>query len=77
MLDVAELTGTWPWRGAGRGRDAFGDSTVLKRSNCFVPGSLLKGLTDSPLKCDLRCSTLPLLKGMLQQKLQYPEIPQC
>lgn len=49
----------------------------LKMRDCFVPGSLLKGLTDTSLKCDLRCSTLPLLKEMLQQQLQYPGIRCC
>lgn len=40
--------------------------------DCFAPRSLLKGLTDTSLKCDLSRSTLPLLKEMLQPKLQYP-----
>lgn len=55
----------------------LGTALCPKMRDCFVPGGLLKGLTDTSLKCDLSCSTLPLLKEVLQQKLQYPGIQHC
>lgn len=55
----------------------LGTALCPKMRDGFVSGGLLKGLTDTSLKCDLSCSTLPLLKEMLQQKLQYPGIRHC